>query len=72
MTTDVIRCRNCIYWSEMVAHSDGGPVKALCLVPQGEFRGKMKTEIGGCESGIPGRDIHGAVDDPVADESYHA
>lgn len=27
------KCSNCRYWSEMVAHVEGGEMSALCIVP---------------------------------------
>jgi hypothetical protein len=44
-------CDGCRFWSELVAKSEGGgPVQALCLSPDGPFKGQYKVGSSTCDS----------------------
>lgn len=46
------RCgQGCKYWSEMVAQGLAGrPIEAMCLAPEGPFRGEFTSARGMCVS----------------------
>lgn len=57
------RCRDCRFWSEMVAQSiGGGAVEALCLAEGGPLSGKYTPGYGTCKGWK--HDLLGKVDDP--------
>lgn len=60
-------CKGCRYWSEMIAGCDGdGPVKALCLAPQGSPKhGKHMAGFQTCSAWASGH--LGAIDEPGQD-----
>lgn len=57
-------CRGCRYWSEMIAFACGGPLKAMCLGPEGQApRGEYKSGHETCKAWARGH--LGAIDDPT-------
>lgn len=62
-------CRDCQYWSEMLAQClGGGPVQAMCLSPNGPLSGKYTSGTQDCPLYLGGRDELLAVDDPEREE----
>jgi hypothetical protein len=59
------RCRDCQFWSEMIARAVGGPVEAMCLAPATPRYGKYTRGGEGCSSFLAGRDEFLAIDDPA-------
>lgn len=59
-------CFGCRYWSEMIAFAQGGPVKALCLGPDGQApRGEYRAGTETCQAWASGH--LGAIDEPGQD-----
>ena len=60
-----MKCKNCRFWSEMVAQSIGcGAIEALCLCGESPLRTKMTNGLNGCQFGK--ENLYGAIDDPEA------
>jgi hypothetical protein len=56
-------CKNCRYWSELIARGIGTkPIKALCLVQSGPHSGNYTTGQNTCA--LWAENTMGAVDDP--------
>jgi len=57
------KCKNCRYWSEMLAQAlDGGPVEAICLNALSPHSGQYTAGIQSCGYWLEA--THGAIDDP--------
>lgn len=64
-------CRGCRYWSELIAFAQGGPLKALCLGPEGQApRGEYRSGHETCKAWARGH--LGAVDDPALEPDAYA
>ena len=55
-------CRGCRFWSEMIARSDDGTVKALCINMASPSRAKYVSGRHSCTEWASGH--LGAVDEP--------
>lgn len=64
-------CRGCRYWSEMIAFACGGPLKAMCLGPEGQApRGEYRHGSDSCKAWAHGN--LGAIDDPDLEPDAYA
>lgn len=57
-----MKCNQCRFWSEMMAHVDNGAIKAMCLAEGGDFKGEFVSENSSC-SGYK-ESYYGAIDAP--------
>jgi len=58
-------CHGCRYWSEMIAHSEGSVMKAMCLGPGSTNYAKYTAKHQTCDKWQEGS--LGAVDSPEGD-----
>ena len=55
-------CKDCRFWSEMIAKSEGSGVVAICISSDSKEKGKYKFGLDKCDEYKSGH--HGAVDSP--------
>ena len=59
-------CKDCRFWSEMIAHALEGQLEAYCLAPNGPHHGRFTPRLESCDHWADGS--LGAVDVPPYDK----